>query len=170
LIVLDVEPLEIDSMREGHGYAAKLAPRAVFLIIASFALALGPITVQALEANAIEGHWQVPDGLSVLDITRCGEDYCGQHVKSQDKENACDRTILKIKPALSDARSPTFEGILDLDDGAGPYPVSVRLSDDGETLTILGYKEKSPIWSRVIPLRIPLARRGNAACFPPPTR
>ena len=165
----DVEPLEIDSMRAGRGYAAKLAARAVFLIIASFAFALGPIPVQALEANAIEGRWQVPDDLSVLDVTRCGQDYCGQHVKSQDKENACDRTILKIKPALSDAGSPTFEGLLDLDDGAGPYPVSVRLSEDGNTLTILGYKEKSPIWSRVIPLRILMARSGNAACLPPPT-
>jgi hypothetical protein len=140
-------------------------------LIASFAFALSTMPTQAIEANAIEGRWRSRDDLSIIDITRCGPDYCGQHVKLPDQntpEGSCLRTILNIKPALSDTGSPTFEGKLDLDDGAGPYPVSLLLSDDARTMTILGNKEKFPIWSRVIPFQIPMVRVGNAACFPPP--
>ena len=98
-------------------------------------------------------------------------DYCGQHVKLPEQKGShgtCDNTVLTIKPAISDTGSPTFEGKLDLGDGDGPYPVSLHLSEDARTMTILGKKEKSPIWSRAIPLRIPMERIGNATCLPQP--
>ena len=158
-------------MRPGYRFDSMLGVSGMLSLIALFAFALSAIPTRAIEANAIEGRWRSLDDMSVLDITRCGPDYCGQHVKLPDQttaEGACLRTVLNIKPALSDTGSPTFEGKLDLDDGAGPYPVSLLLSDDARTMTILGKKEKSPIWSRVIPLRIPMVRVGNATCFPPP--
>ena len=140
-------------------------------VIALFAAPTSPIPAHALEANAIEGRWQAIGDQTILDITRCGHDYCGQHVKLPEQKGShgtCDNTVLTIKPAISDTGSPTFEGKLDLGDGDGPYPVSLHLSEDARTMTILGKKEKSPIWSRAIPLRIPMERIGNATCLPQP--
>jgi uncharacterized protein (DUF2147 family) len=137
-------------------------------LIASFAFAVSAIPTQALEAKAIEGRWRTLNGQGILDIGRCGQDYCGQHVNLQNQngpEGACGRTVLKVKLG----GSLDFEGELDLEDGNEPYPVSVHVSEDARILTVLGRKEKTPIWSRVIPLKLQMVRIGDATCLPPPS-
>jgi uncharacterized protein (DUF2147 family) len=169
--LIEADPIPPENpMRPGYKCNSRRRVLEMLPLIALFAFAVSATPMQALEVNAIEGRWQASGDQTILDIIRCGRDYCGQHVKLPEQTGSrgtCDNTVLTIKPAISDTGSPTFEGKLDLGDGGGPYPVSLHLSEDARTLTILGKKEKSPIWSRVIPLMISLARIGNATCQPP---
>jgi uncharacterized protein (DUF2147 family) len=60
----------------------------------------------ALATQGIEGRWKTNAGDLVLDISRCGDQFCGQEVRSN---NECDRRILTI---AVNASTETFDGEL----------------------------------------------------------
>ena len=116
----------------------------------------------AVAAQDIEGRWQTNAKDLVLDISRCGERFCGQAVSSNNK---CERTILMI---AANATSQTFDGELTVAGRANPYKVKVSLATDAKTaaasMMIVGDDVEPSLVRRTFPFRALLARAGNASC------
>src|SRR5437763_17098637 len=88
------------------------------VLMATCALASG----RGLAAHEIEGRWETKAKDLVLDISRCGERYCGQAVNSS---NTCGRTILTVG---HNATSQTFDGELVVPGRAFPSRSKLRLT------------------------------------------
>ena len=133
------------------------------ILMATCALASG----RGLAAHEIEGRWETKAKDLVLDISRCGERYCGQAVNSS---NTCGRTILTIG---YNATSQTFDGELVVSGRAHPYKVKVsttRAADAAPAkMTIVGDDVEPSLARRTFPFRALLARSGDAVCPSKPT-
>jgi uncharacterized protein (DUF2147 family) len=127
-------------------------------------LVLGAST--ALAAQGIEGRWETNARDLVLDISRCGEQFCGQAVKSTSE---CDRTVLTV---AVNATSQTFDGELAVPGRAKPYKVKISItangSTDGARMVIVGDDVEPSFVRRTFPFRALLVRAGDATCRPNP--
>ncbi len=83
-----------------------------------------------LKLGAFEGRWVSEGKKLTLDISRCGEDWCGVVVES----NTCGRTALRVNDRSLDQSSPQSSGNpelfgkLQLAANTEPYGVIVTLS------------------------------------------
>jgi uncharacterized protein (DUF2147 family) len=120
-----------------------------------------------LAAHEIEGRWETKAKDLVLDISRCGEHYCGQAVNSS---NTCGRTILTVG---HNATSQTFDGELVVSGRALPYKVKVSTTRAADAapgkMTIVGDDVDPSLARRTFPFRALLARTGDAVCPSKPT-
>ena len=121
----------------------------------------------ALAAQDIEGRWETKTKDLVLDISRCGQQYCGQAV---NLNNQCERTVLTV---AMNATSQTFDGELATPGRARAYKVKLSVIRDAEagpaTMVIVGDDVEPSLVRRTFPFRALLARAGNASCRPKPT-
>jgi uncharacterized protein (DUF2147 family) len=115
-----------------------------------------------LAAQGIEGRWETHTKDLVLDVSRCGEQFCGQAVNAT---NQCERTVLTV---AHKGTSPTFDGELAVPRRDRPLKVKVSLTNDGQML-IIGDDIEPSLLRRTFPFRALLVRVANAACRPNPT-
>jgi uncharacterized protein (DUF2147 family) len=141
-------------------------------------LVVGTLPSSALEAAPIEGRWRTADNRLIIDIGRCGEEFCGRRVMSQDEnvvsEAVCERTVFSVKPASEVGEGLLrFEGKFDLGEHGGVYKIKVQMrpSTSGETraMRVLGWNDETPMFSRRLPLDVEMVRAGDAKCRQAPT-
>jgi uncharacterized protein (DUF2147 family) len=141
-------------------------------------LVLGALPSSALDAAPIEGRWRTADNRLIIDIGRCGEEFCGRRVMSHDEnvvsEAACERTVFSVKPAAQAGEGLSrFEGNLDLGEHGGVYKIQVQMrpatSDQTRAMRVLGWNNETPMMSRRLPLDVEMVRAGDAKCRPVPT-
>jgi uncharacterized protein (DUF2147 family) len=141
-------------------------------------LVLGALPSSALEAAPIEGRWRTADNRLIIDIGRCGQEFCGRRVMSQDEnvvsEAACERTVFSVKRTSESGEGLLrFEGNLDLGEHGGVYKIKVQMrpATSGETraMHILGWNDETPMFSRRLPLDVEMVRAGDAKCRLVPT-
>jgi hypothetical protein len=127
------------------------------------ALAIGAALEGASGEPGIEGRWEDAKQALVLDVSRCGEKYCGRLVTAGDQ---CGQTVLTVTPtakAPSQASEPTFEGDLDLRERPRAQKVSLTIA--AGKMRIIG--ETDPrVLGRSFPFHALLARVGDAHCRP----
>jgi uncharacterized protein (DUF2147 family) len=134
------------------------------------------MSVRALEANAIAGRWQTQDRSLIIDISRCGEEFCGRRVVLRDQgvptDLGCDRMVLRVRLGQKQPQPNllAFVGQIDLADKGGHYAADVVIMDGRPgRLHIGGRKEDTSPFARSLPLDLEMARVGDAACEPTPT-
>jgi hypothetical protein len=131
------------------------------------ALATGAAPARATGGPEIEGRWEgdsIRDGdgreAVVLDVSRCGEKYCGRLVTARGR---CLWPVLSVVPTAktsSRASEPTFDGQMN--------GTKVRVTITAGKMLIVGRAD--PSWRRrTFPYSASLARIGDAHCGPSPT-
>jgi hypothetical protein len=128
----------------------------------------GAAAAQTLSATGIEieGRWTNARNTLVLDISRCGDAWCGVRVK----DNACGQTALRIAAKeIHEGTTVFFDGRFALDEKAAPYVVSATLYMNKGTvaLRLMGHPgDKLEPLRRWYPLNEPMARSGPWQCKP----
>lgn len=128
----------------------------------------GAAAAQTLSATGteIEGRWVNEKRSLTLDISRCGEGWCGVQVKN----DACAQTALRIATkAVQEGATVSFNGRLTLAEKAAPYAVSATLyAKDGAVLMrLMGNPgNELELWRRIYPLNELMARSGPSQCKP----
>lgn len=117
-------------------------------------------TEQNADATNITGRWTLAARGLTLDISRCGEGWCGVEVRDE----ACGATVLRVSPQEGAEERPYFVGRLDFEDPAKRYAVHVARIET-QTLQILGDTGPGPYFvRRSLPLVARLSRTGPATC------
>jgi len=103
-----------------------------------------------------------------LDISRCGEGWCGIEVA---KGGGCGGTALKINAGEAEGARSLYRGELKLAEGTEPYTVEAYLSPraDGVAadLEIIGDTGgEFRMFRRSFPFHTALSRTGDAVCHP----
>ena len=143
-------------------------------------LAAGIVAAPAFEAAEIEGRWKAVrvSGWMItlkeltLDISACGERYCGRVVNAN---NQCEGTMLRVVPRPDRAfdKGFLFEGEIDLPAQPSPFRarVAYRPAPDpqGPRMTITGDEPNSSFVRRTFPFQASFSRIGPAGCTPPKT-
>jgi hypothetical protein len=149
-------------------------------MLASLAVALGCMMAAALAGaepcpSDLAGRWVVadsgpehkavcPDCLYVIDISPCGNGWCGIKVKN---DKSCDRTVLQLDAGAPTEHGLTFSGRYALSERAQPYIVKARLyvgSRPGRPQLLVYGSTDGGFFARNYPLQIPLVRDGDAVC------
>jgi hypothetical protein len=143
----------------------EVAPLAATLV----ALCVASVASAATEGTAadIEGRWASAGNKLVLDISRCGEGWCGVEVSG----TGCGRTSLRVGLEEQYANLAQFSGRFEPAAEAVPYVVQVHLegTDGSARLHILGSTgDHFEPWRRTFPFSALLARAGDAQCRPDP--
>jgi hypothetical protein len=114
--------------------------------------------------HTFEGRWVANNKSLTLDLSRCGDGWCGIAVIAG---GSCGRTVLRA--ANDDGQ---LSGRLDLDPQAQPYTIAVHLvrrnPNDPETLMIRGHSRsgtgKFDAWRRIYPYMVEFTRAGDITC------
>jgi hypothetical protein len=130
----------------------------------------GPVSAETVDLSAmnIEGRWAAEDGRLTLDMSRCKEGWCGVEVTV----GGCGKTALRIAapdPAERLHASVQFLGRLELAAQTQPYAVHATFvqRESKMQMQLVGHTgEKFELWRRTFPLRMLLARSGEAQCRP----
>ena len=131
----------------------------------------GAATAQTPPATGmeIEGRWINVSNTLTLDISRCGDGWCGVQVRN----DACAQTALRMAARESREGTPvSFLGRLTLAEKTAPYAVSADLfTKDGKVqLRLMGNTgDRFEIMRRTFPLHEVMARSGPAQCKPAST-
>ncbi|MGY8681906.1 hypothetical protein Q2941_29595 [Bradyrhizobium sp. UFLA05-153] len=120
-----------------------------------------------LSALALGGRWvdEMPGDKLVLDISSCGEGWCGVNVV----EGMCGATVLRVKQSKEGPEFVSLSGKLELAPGAQPYFVRARVfrTNDAPRLQILGDSRADfSVMRRSYPFVSNMARSGDALCRP----
>lgn len=117
----------------------------------------------------LEGRWadEARADKLVLDISSCGEGWCGVKVA----EGKCGATVLRVKLAEETPHPgrDEFTGKLELTAGAQPYFVSMHVwrAAEADRLQIIGdTRGDLSRFRRWYPFTAHMVRRGNAECRP----
>ena len=102
----------------------------------------------------------------VLDIARCGSDWCGIQVGADE---TCGATTFKARAKKEDPNRPWFEGTLSLAAESEPYTVEGYVSESREGGTLLLHLNGDTggefrIWRRSFPFHITMRRIAEPAC------
>src|SRR3984893_6459166 len=133
----------------------------IMSLVASCVLASSAVLAGELDRPGVEGRWANAKKDLVLDVRRCGEQYCGRLVTSGDQ---CDRTVLTIVPSTTSSQrtEPAFHGELALP-GHRTYKAWVTITKAG-MLSIVGNDAEPSIMRRTFPFDALLARAGDPRC------
>jgi hypothetical protein len=127
----------------------------------------------ALTPADLAGRWASKENKLTLDISRCGEGWCGVVVAN----NSCGHTALRVGESPDHAiyqtgQSRELAGQLRLAANTEPYGVRVALSrDDAGAIRLFVAGHSGGAFSaarRTYDYRELLVRNGNAACSPDP--
>ena len=127
----------------------------------------GAAGAEPLAATQVEGRWVNARHNLTLDISRCGEGWCGVEVR----DGACATTALRITAHRQmDQSVAEFDGRLALADrGAASYAIeaTLRMREGIAQLHLLGNPgDKLELMRRWIPLNELMARSGRSQCKP----
>ena len=112
-----------------------------------------------------EGRWAALNQSLTLDLSRCGDGWCGIEVTSA---GSCGRTMLRVGND-----NGQLAGRLELDAQALPYTVTIHLvrrnPTDPETLMISGRARSDTVtesrpWRRIYPYMVEFTRIGDTTC------
>jgi len=120
-----------------------------------------------LSALALGGRWvdEMPGDKLVLDISSCGEGWCGVNVV----EGVCGATVLRVKQSKEGPEFVSLSGKLELASGAQPYFVQARVfrTNAAPRLQILGDSRADfSVMRRSYPFVSNMSRIGKALCRP----
>ncbi|MCP3473860.1 hypothetical protein NLM33_26445 [Bradyrhizobium sp. CCGUVB1N3] len=120
-----------------------------------------------LSALVLGGRWvdEMPGDKFVLDISSCGEGWCGVNVV----EGVCGATVLRVKQSKEGPEFVSLSGKLELAPRAQPYFVQARIfrTNDVPRLQILGDSGADfSVMRRSYPFVSNMARSGDALCRP----
>lgn len=120
---------------------------------------------QADSQPKLEGRWVASNQSLTLDLSRCGDGWCGIEVT---QTGSCGRTVLRAR--TDDGR---LTGRLELATKAEPYTIAMRLfrrsPSDPEMLMINGHTgTRFEPWRRMYPYMVSFARTSDASCRPDP--
>ncbi len=138
-------------------------------IVAVCAVIWHAAPARAVGIAEIEGRWATASKDLVLDISQCGERYCGQLIKA---DNQCGRTVLTVllKAPSPESQSLVLEGRLELPGHRSVYKARVMVNrqpqDKDARMTILGDDPDGSFVRRTFPFQAHLVRAGNAASRP----
>ena len=115
--------------------------------------------------RTFEGRWVANNQSLTLDLSRCGDGWCGIEVTAG---GSCGRTVLR---AFNDPDG-LITGQLQVDVQTHPYTIGMHLfrrnPNDPETLMIRGHTRGSLAqfdgWRRIYRYMVEFARVGDAAC------
>ncbi len=159
--------------------AARVVMAAIMLSVCGMAAAIaGPAELGA--AADLSGRWSGQsfrcvkttasggNGCQItLDISRCGEAWCGLRVTDADGKR-CGGEAMRLE-ANPEAKGPVFQGRLTLAEGSEPYVIEARLrqaaGEAAVTLDIIG--DTGPelrYFRRSFPFEAMLTRSGDAVC------
>lgn len=162
------------------------------LILAAVCVVAGAATVSAAEPakptafqslDDLGGRWQghfrafgakrvacSGEGCNTLtlDVSRCGEGWCGVEVATG---GACGTTALKIGAGKRDGGQTAFEGTLQLAERTEPYTVRIsgHPGEAGKPATLWAVGDTGGslrMLRRTFPFEAQLARQGEASCKP----
>src|SRR3984893_16244817 len=134
----------------------------IMSLVASCVLASSAVLAGELDRPGVEGRWANAKKDLVLDVRRCGEQYCGRLVTSGDQ---CDRTVLTIVPSTTSSHTtePAFRGELALPGNRRTYKAWVTITTAG-MLRIVGDDAEPSLVRRTFPFYALLARAGDQRC------
>jgi hypothetical protein len=120
---------------------------------------------KAESQQTFEGRWVASNRSLTLDLSRCGDGWCGIEVT---QTGACGRTVLRAR--VDDGR---LTGRLELATKSQPYTIAMHLVRHGpnepETLAINGHTgAQFEPWRRMYPYMVMFARTGDVTCRPDP--
>lgn len=112
------------------------------------------------------GRWTSDRLHYVIDIGKCGEEWCG--VRLNDDE-ICGATVLRLRLPAETNGLAKLTGTLDLRPEVTPYKVSVTFETVGDVkpirIEMLGDPDEAPSFmTRTIKFYDQLARTGDATC------
>jgi hypothetical protein len=117
--------------------------------------------------RTFEGRWVANNQSLTLDLSRCGDGWCGIEVTTA---GSCGRTILRVATGTGNDDGQ-LTGRLELDAQALPYTIEIHLfrrnPNDPETLIVRGHSRNpgvQPGWSRIYPYRAEFTRVGDTTC------
>jgi len=121
---------------------------------------------KAESQQMVEGRWVASNQSLTLDLSRCGDGWCGIEVT---QTGACGRTVLR---ARSDDDGQLI-GRLELATQAQPYTIVMHLfrrsPSDSELLMIRGHTgARFDPWRRMYPYMVAYARKSDVGCRPDP--
>ena len=127
-------------------------------------VATGPLAAEATGPD-LSGRWTSSRKDYALDITRCGDDWCGVKLKP---DGACGALALRLAARPDPASPNRLAGTLNLDPAAQVYRVgatAMPLEAGRPTeLRLSGAPETSGLPTRVIPFYDVLVRGAEATC------
>jgi hypothetical protein len=115
----------------------------------------------------LSGRWGSTRLGTVIDVSRCGADWCGARV---EKDGQCGRLILRLSPLSDQPLLPSaYSGTLDLSPASQKYRVTAQPVPTGsrrpDVLVFSGTAQiRGTPTVRVMPLNLELARSGDALC------
>jgi hypothetical protein len=119
--------------------------------------------------RTFEGRWVANNQSLTLDLSRCGDGWCGIEVTTA---GSCGRTILRVANGTGND-SGELTGQLARDPQSQPYTIAVHLfrrnPNDPETLMIRGHTRGDTVtqfrpWRRIYPYMVEFARVGDTTC------
>jgi hypothetical protein len=121
---------------------------------------------QADIQRTFEGRWVAINQSLTLDLSRCGDGWCGIEVT---RTGSCGRTLLRA----GNDDSGELTGRLELAAQAQPYTIAMHLfrrsPSDPETLMIRGHTgTRFDPWRRMYPYMVSFARTSDVTCRPDP--
>ena len=119
--------------------------------------------------RTFEGRWVANNRSLTLDLSRCGDGWCGIEVTAG---GSCGRTVLR---AVNDTGNDNGQlaGRLELDPQAQPYTIAMHIfrrnPNDPGTLMIRGHSRSDTVselrpWRRIYPYTAEFARVGDTTC------
>ena len=130
----------------------------VVALLGNFAASVSPA---AIEPAHIEGRWKSNNRDLVLDISACGDKFCGRLVASGSE---CGPAVLSVtfQHETNKMDGPQITGSLNL---PGESAYKVRLVVDANLrMTILGGMSSPSLFQRSFPFVAHMARIGDARC------
>lgn len=147
---------------------AMMCPDGLLSIAALFIglTALPSIASAETETYDLGGRWTSDRLHYVLDIAKCGEEWCGVRVGGDE---SCGAVALRLRWDGEEKAPIRFIGHLDLQPEIKPYEVSVTLDPAGSAkptrIEMLGDTDEAPSFmTRTIPFYESLVRGGDAKC------
>ncbi len=119
--------------------------------------------------RTLEGRWVANNKSLALDLSRCGDGWCGIEVTNA---GSCGRTILRVANGTGDDDGK-LTGRLQLATQTQPYTIAIHLfrrnPNDPETLMIRGHTRGDAgthvqPWRRIYPYMAEFARVGDITC------
>src|SRR5262245_36066405 len=174
-----------DAMRTGMPAVTGESPRRAVTCARSVMRTLGSVASVLLATfyvagvaksdiqHTFEGRWIADNQSLTLDLSRCGDGWCGVEVTNA---GSCGRTILRVAKSTGDSNSE-LTGQLELAAQAQPYAIGINLyrrdPNDPGTLLISGHTRGDTgthfePWRRTYPYQVEFTRVGDAVCLPSP--
>ena len=136
------------------------------LIVALFAAGGASVVAAQTPVLDLSGRWTSQQLDYVLDVTRCGAEWCGIKLNA---DRSCGALVLRLAQPTPPSRQPWLVGTLSLDPATLKYKVSATVSSESGSseMMLIGNPDGPPqLGSRTIQFHDKLVRGPDAVCRP----